>query len=113
MITRTALSEGWIAIADRLPAEGMEILALVNGEVRASRFQKGSWISFQSDSMKGVTHWMPLPTAPDVSSLRMRQNISDLISDIAQEEGREFTLDDLGELIERVRVELAGSRLKR
>lgn len=55
---------GWIAMADKPPEEdGSYIVCTKLGAVCTAHFtvKKGRW----GHSMYGVTHWMPLPKAPE------------------------------------------------
>jgi hypothetical protein len=78
-------ASGWISVKDRLPEEGDNVLACLDGKFISSTFRKGSFFAdscdffmiecddsccaiyedFYSDN---VTHWMqiPLPSAPEV-----------------------------------------------
>lgn len=57
-------AQGWIAMADKLPPEeGSYIVCTKFGAVCTAHFnvKTGRW----GHSMYGVTHWMPLPKAPE------------------------------------------------
>ena len=63
----------WIAVSERLPPEGQEVLAWNNGGQCEKPWQgcvlcehkNGEWREFQErDLYPGVTHWMPLPEPP-------------------------------------------------
>lgn len=67
----------WISIGDRLPVYGDDCLIVADGEVvnlifefKENKFSGDDY--FQADDVDGtlfntrhVTHWMPLPAAPD------------------------------------------------
>lgn len=69
-IARRALSDapqsdGWVSVEDRLPDAGKFVnVYLENGERGSARFLKPDvWVLGQV-KVYGVTHWMPLPSAP-------------------------------------------------
>ena len=67
----------WIPVSERLPENENPVLVVVGDEViTASYWRHGDkhhgvdgWAdSFSNDELEGVTHWMPLPTAPSAGS---------------------------------------------
>ncbi len=62
----------WIKCSDRMPEEGREVLAcLVAGysdpRARQMSFEGRVWCSGACDyDVDEVTHWMPLPSPPEV-----------------------------------------------
>ena len=69
---KSALSNEWISVEDRLPSNGDYILMtdglqIALGWMNHSReefIQVNTW----ADLTSSVTHWMPLPEPPDKSS---------------------------------------------
>lgn len=64
----------WISVTERLPAEGERVLAAVEGAWvgEAYRDMRDTWMRSYGtpwDASIGVsvTHWMPLPDAPEVT----------------------------------------------
>src|SRR5512139_1442563 len=69
---------GWIACVDRLPEEGVDVLAVVkNGpsvRLEVAGLFKGwkdcpaGWFAYENPEKElNVTHWMPLPKAPNAA----------------------------------------------
>ncbi len=60
-----AVPEGWIACSDRMPQDGEHVLVsdLVGMEV--SWIRGGEWKKLRHMHGDDVTHWMPLPAAPE------------------------------------------------
>ena len=68
--------EGWIETNERLPETNNVVLAWVGGEAITAQYWRpgpkhhgeAGWAdSFSNDEIIGVTHWMPLPPAPQPS----------------------------------------------
>ena len=64
----------WISVAERLPAEGMRVLAASEGVFTGEAYLncEGVWmrsygVVWVSLVDMPVTHWMPLPDAPEVT----------------------------------------------
>lgn len=64
----------WIPVAERLPAEGMRVLAASEGVFTGEAYLncEGVWmrsygVVWVSLVDMPVTHWMPLPDAPEVT----------------------------------------------
>lgn len=64
----------WIPVAERLPAEGMRVLAASEGVFSGEAYLscEGVWmrsygVVWVSLADIPVTHWMPLPDAPEVT----------------------------------------------
>lgn len=66
-----APGEQWISVKDRLPAiDGFYIVNILDAgygkQWRANlRFKSGEWVSTFLDDVTFITHWMPLPAAPE------------------------------------------------
>lgn len=61
-------SEKWISVKDRLPKDMERVLAYYDkhGEVNTTTYLKYSGsFSLESNTYGKVTHWMPLPKAPE------------------------------------------------
>ncbi|WP_370613003.1 DUF551 domain-containing protein [Citrobacter portucalensis] len=61
--------DGWINCRERMPEEGQEIIVMdvTRGEVQSGMiYQNGRFVDFNEESyeVKGPSHWMPLPSAP-------------------------------------------------
>lgn len=64
----------WISVTERLPAEGMRVLAATEGMFSGEAYLscEGVWmrsygVAWVSLVDMPVTHWMPLPDAPEVT----------------------------------------------
>lgn len=64
----------WISVTERLPAEGMRVLAATEGVFSGEAYLscEGVWmrsygVAWVSLVDMPVTHWMPLPDAPEVT----------------------------------------------
>lgn len=64
----------WIPVTERLPAEGMRVLAATEGVFSGEAYLscEGVWmrsygVAWVSLVDMPVTHWMPLPDAPEVT----------------------------------------------
>ena len=64
----------WIPVAERLPAEGMRVLAATEGVFSGEAYLscEGVWmrsygVAWVSLADIPVTHWMPLPDVPEVT----------------------------------------------
>ena len=64
----------WIPVTERLPAEGERVLAAVEGVWvgEAYRDMRDTWMRsygtpWDASIGMSVTHWMPLPDAPEVT----------------------------------------------
>ena len=64
----------WISVTERLPAEGMRVLAATEGVFSGEAYLscEGVWmrsygVVWVSLVDMPVTHWMPLPDAPEVT----------------------------------------------
>lgn len=57
----------WISVKDRLPDEDGEMVLASDGtrRVTANFFHDGQRFYFYNPHMEIVTHWMPLPKAPE------------------------------------------------
>lgn len=60
-------SDGWIPVSERLPDDySMSICVGHGGYQFICRKEPNGWFRFpQMKKLDGVTHWMPLPSAPD------------------------------------------------
>lgn len=53
----------WISVSERLPeVEGYYLFLFENGR---NKFQDVSWFNPRIKLVESVTHWMPLPAAPE------------------------------------------------
>lgn len=64
----------WVSVTERLPAEGMRVLAATEGVFSGEAYLscEGVWmrsygVAWVSLVDMPVTHWMPLPDAPEVT----------------------------------------------
>ena len=56
----------WIAFSERMPEAGMYVLASVlGGDLHVAKCRNGFWFDWRLYDIQAVTHWMPLPKAPD------------------------------------------------
>ncbi|UIA94516.1 DUF551 domain-containing protein (plasmid) [Erwinia tracheiphila] len=58
----------WISCEDRLPEDSKDVLVLnaEEGEYRVCFRRNGCWDDGDFyDDVQGITHWMPLPPAPN------------------------------------------------
>lgn len=57
----------WISVEERLPPKKQNVLAYSpESGVAEADYGDGFWMQYRwSAVMRGVTHWMPLPEAPD------------------------------------------------
>jgi len=61
--------DGWISVKDDLPKEFGEPCIVYNGSSvqYGDYFSNSEWYTpdcYESDEIRGVTHWMPLPKPP-------------------------------------------------
>lgn len=59
----------WIPVSERLPEEDCDVLAVISGETSLGRYYKEFHAVCDFIDGLGVieaTHWMPLPTPPEV-----------------------------------------------
>ena len=59
----------WIPVTERLPEKGEIVLACGKRHATSGMFQGASrndpkWWHWKGNTLKEVTHWMPLPDAP-------------------------------------------------
>ena len=55
-------NDGWVPVAERLPADDVQVLACTkHGKAFSAHCENGRWRV--SGSVK-ITHWMPLPEPP-------------------------------------------------
>lgn len=59
----------WISVKDRLPEKGEIVLACGKRHATSGMFQGASrnnpkWWHWKGNTLKEVTHWMPLPQPP-------------------------------------------------
>lgn len=55
----------WISVKDRLPKEGVKVLACYKGAyLEICKCSEGVWVNRFGSDYTGVTHWMPLPEPP-------------------------------------------------
>ena len=54
----------WISVKDRLPEQGQEIIVYCGGVLKPTVFAYQFW-NKHYDSWARITHWMPLPPAPE------------------------------------------------
>lgn len=61
-------TRGWISVKERLPeTEGKYIVCTAKGSVYCTKFKGcGDTGVFKADMNTHITHWMPLPEAPEV-----------------------------------------------
>ena len=64
----------WISVKDRLPAKGIDILIVDNNTVKFGLYDTGTngdkfyTTNFEQFLLTdNVTHWMPLPSAPEMT----------------------------------------------
>lgn len=59
----------WISVKDRLPKPQTEVLAFMRGIMYLAWYDNeiGGWASNEWGLLDAVTHWMPLPTPPEVT----------------------------------------------
>lgn len=56
----------WISVKDRLPDERGSYLAYDDDDIVIAKYDSGAWLDEQwGDELKYVTHWQPLPEAPE------------------------------------------------
>ena len=61
----------WIPVEERLPEEGIEVLVSVDENsddcgYHVCLYRGGEYVRSESGYIFGVTHWMPLPSPPEV-----------------------------------------------
>ena len=56
----------WIKTSERLPEEGVEVLAFDDGAIHLVHLFRGRWYDAKGvfDDCFEFTHWMPLPEPP-------------------------------------------------
>ncbi|EMP7138386.1 DUF551 domain-containing protein [Serratia marcescens] len=62
-----AIPDGWVACSDRMPEDGAVVLCCEGGDI-STLFHRGNGIWDDGDfhsHITGITHWMPLPAAPE------------------------------------------------
>lgn len=65
---QVAPAEQWISVKDRLPTEGQRVLICQSENyMQCTDFRKKSF-SIVSSLHEEPTHWMPLPTAPELTT---------------------------------------------
>ena len=58
----------WIPVTERLPEEGQRVLSVKEEgyvEINCITNRTGDWFSRAYDPSSVITHWMPLPPAPE------------------------------------------------
>lgn len=74
-VVRSNATTGWIKVSDRLPEIQVPVLMRVTCgfrfNVEEGYYKGGSewvncWCSIRNENLYPVTHWMPLPDAPEV-----------------------------------------------
>ena len=57
----------WISVKERMPEKSMLVLGVVHGHVGELAYIKDRNVFERREHLiEGVTHWMPLPDAPEV-----------------------------------------------
>ena len=66
--TIESLQSQWISVDERLPEDGQHVLSVDhNDRILRSTFLRGNFkVLFHCDDHKPATHWMPLPSPPEV-----------------------------------------------
>ncbi|MGF9060466.1 DUF551 domain-containing protein, partial [Klebsiella pneumoniae] len=59
-----AQSQGWIPVSERLPDEGDHVLVSDGVGMEVSWIRGREWKKLRHIYSEDVTHWMPLPAAP-------------------------------------------------
>ncbi len=60
-------TRGWISVKERMPEKSMLVLGVVHGHVGELAYIKDRNVFERREHpIEGVTHWMPLPDAPEV-----------------------------------------------
>lgn len=59
-----AQSKGWIPVSERLPDEGDHVLVYDGVGMEVSWIRGREWKKLRHIYSEDVTHWMPLPAAP-------------------------------------------------
>ena len=61
-----AQSQGWIPVSERMPGNGVQVLVSdVSGHVFVCHHDGSFWVDFRVGiGKRRITHWMPLPAAP-------------------------------------------------
>lgn len=68
------IMDNWISVEDQLPDTDDDVLVYIDHKNRSPVIEQSYWFRFQggvrwsghADSI--ITHWMPLPEPPEVSS---------------------------------------------
>ena len=60
---------GWICVDEKLPPHNDDVLVYVptDGSFRAW-YDHGTWLSHENHIVNKVTHWMPMPEPPQIST---------------------------------------------
>lgn len=64
-----SLRPKWISVEDRLPKNSTYVNVVTDGVVAQAYWRNGKFYAFTAigvATVGGVTHWMPLPAAPDM-----------------------------------------------
>ncbi|MEB6481818.1 DUF551 domain-containing protein [Klebsiella quasipneumoniae] len=59
-----AQNQGWISVSERLPDEGDHVLVSDGVGMEVSWIRGREWKKLRHIYSEDVTHWMPLPAAP-------------------------------------------------
>lgn len=56
----------WIAVGDRMPDDEITVLAYAGSDIFMAYHCDGAWLTDERErEIRGVTHWMDLPEAPE------------------------------------------------
>lgn len=59
---------GWISVKEKLPEDSTDCLVYNGSQVQFCSYYCGTWNTpdcYESETIDGVTHWMPLPAPPE------------------------------------------------
>ena len=71
LVDRTVAFQEWISVTERLPQDDSDVLAYLSigkeSRICPAIYAKGVWFDciFDMPVTENVTHWMPLPLAPE------------------------------------------------
>lgn len=64
----------WIPVSERLPVEGIRVLAHYDGKVFTAEWFEGIWHWIEANTFTPhVEHWMPLPEPPAITRDALRE----------------------------------------
>jgi len=86
----------WISVDERLPEDRVSVLVWNKDSVEIGFMSKGKWQSWV-EFYRGVTHWMPLPEAPNEGDTKITPIMIDVPCSITMpcklELNEDFSLD--------------------